>query len=63
MRKFFLVAFATACLALTACSTTVLQCGVDGDKSYVYLVDLPKDFAAASAQYSELCGFSFDQED
>lgn len=53
-------------LALSAsfvgCSATSLRCGTDGDSSFVELYGAPQHVSQATRQFSELCGFAYDQE-
>ncbi len=47
---------------LVGCSVTSLQCGVDGDSSYVNLNSTPTTISQNSRNLAELCSFAFDQE-
>jgi len=50
-------------LALSmGCSVTSLQCGVDGDSSFVNLNTTPKVLSQNARNLAMLCGFSYDQE-
>ena len=49
-----------ACLALlSGCSATTLRCGVDGETSYVDLVNFPQDLTNSTRDLAELCGFAY----
>jgi len=49
-------------LALMGCSVTSLQCGVDGDSSFVNLNTTPQVLAQNARTMGELCSFAYDQE-
>ncbi len=49
-------------LALMGCSVTSLQCGVDGDSSFVNLNTTPQQISQSSRQMAELCGFAYEAE-
>ncbi len=57
-----LLAFATVIvlLVLMGCSVTSLQCGVDGDSSFVNLNTTPQVLSQSARQMSELCGFAYE---
>ena len=48
---------------LGGCSATSLRCGVDGESSFVDLVNLPQDISAQSRYFAELCGFAYEEDD
>ena len=48
-------------LALMGCSVTSLQCGVDGDSSFVNLNTSPQVLSQTSRQMSELCAFAYEE--
>ncbi len=49
-------------LALSmGCSVTSLQCGVDGDSSFVNLNTTPATLSQTSRQMAELCGFAYEE--
>jgi len=58
--KILLVAFLVG--SLIGCSVTSLQCGVDGDTSYVNLNTAPKILSQNARNMAELCSFAYDQE-
>ena len=58
-RNLLLVPF----LALMGCSVTSLQCGVDGDSSFVNLNTTPANISQNTRQMSELCGFAYEADD
>ncbi len=43
---------------MLGCSATSLQCGVDGDSSYVNLISTPEIISQNSRNLGELCGFA-----
>lgn len=45
------------------CSVTSLRCGVDGDISYVDLVNVPQDLASQARYFEGLCGFAYEATD
>lgn len=47
--------------ALMGCSVTSLQCGVDGDSSYVNLNSTPSTISQNSRNLAELCSFAYDE--
>ncbi len=49
-------------LAPMGCSVTSLQCGVDGDSSFVNLNTAPKILSQNARNMAELCSFAYDQE-
>jgi len=58
MKKYTPVLF----LALMGCSVTSLQCGVDGDSSFVNLNSTPATISQNSRNLAELCGFAYEAE-
>ncbi len=50
-------------LELVGCSVTSLQCGVDGDSSYVNLNSTPTSISQNTRNMAELCSFAYNQED
>ncbi len=46
--------------ALMGCSVTSLQCGVDGDSSYVSLTSTSSTISQNSRNLGELCGFAYE---
>ena len=47
---------------LSGCiSATTLRYGVDGDSSFVDLVNLPQDISSQSRYFAELCGFAYEE--
>jgi len=48
---------------LMGCSVTSLQCGVDGDSSYVNLQTTPAIISQNSRNLAELCGFSYEEQE
>jgi len=49
-------------LTLMGCSVTSLQCGVDGDSSFVNLNTSPATLSQTSRQMAELCGFAYEEQ-
>jgi len=49
--------------ALMGCSATSLQCGVDGDSSYVNLNTTPKILSQNARNMASLCGFAYEELD
>lgn len=50
-------------LALPGCSSfgaTTLRCGVDGESSFVELVNMPQSVSTESRYYADLCGFAYE---
>lgn len=61
--KFVLVAALVGIAFIAAgCSVTSLRCGVDGDTSYVDLVNVPQDLASQARYFTDLCGFAYEAE-
>lgn len=53
-------------VALGGCSFisgTSLECGSDGNSTYVKLNQLPQDLSGQVRHYSRLCGFVYDTEE
>lgn len=48
-------------LPLMGCSVTSLQCGVDGDSSFVNLNTAPKVLSQNARTMAELCSFNMEQ--
>ncbi len=48
-------------LALMGCSVTSLQCGVDGDSSYVNLNTTPQVLSQNARNLAQLCSFVYDE--
>ena len=44
-----------------ACSVTSLQCGTDGDSSYVSLTTTPQILSQNARNMAELCSFAYDE--
>jgi len=44
-----------------ACSVTSLQCGTDGDSSFVNLNTTPKVLSQNTRNMAELCSFAYDE--
>jgi len=55
------LSLALAFTSLMGCSVTSLQCGVDGDSSFVNLNTTPKVLSQNARNMAELCGFSYDK--
>ncbi len=51
-----------AILLMMGCSVTSLQCGTDGDSSYVNLNTTPKVLSQNARSMSELCAFVYEVE-
>jgi len=47
---------------LMGCTATSLQCGVDGDSSFVNLNSTPATISQNSRNLAELCGFAYEAE-
>ena len=45
---------------LGGCSATSLRCGVDGESSFVDLVNVPQDISSQSRYFAELCAFAYE---
>ncbi len=58
MKKILLLVIVLSSCAVVGCSVTSLQCGVDGDSSYVDLATTTKSISTTGRQMSELCGFT-----
>ncbi len=58
-----LTSMAVLLLALIGCSVTSLQCGVDGDSSFVNLNTTPKILSQNARNMSTLCGFAYEEPD
>ncbi len=50
-------------LALMGCSVTSLQCGTDGESSFVNLNTTPKVLSQNSRAMGELCSFAYIDDD
>lgn len=50
-------------IAGSACSVSSLRCGVEDDRSYVDLVNVPQDIAGQARYYADLCAFAYDKGD
>ena len=50
-------------LALSGCSAMSLQCGVDGDSSFVNINAAPQVLSQNSRNLAELCGFAYEASD
>ena len=51
------------CLSLAllgGCSATTLRCGVDGERSFVDLVNVPQDIGGQSRYFKDLCAFAYE---
>ncbi len=48
-------------LAIMGCSVTSLQCGVDGDSSFVNLQTNDQAISQNSRNMAELCSFGYEQ--
>ncbi len=48
-------------LTLVGCSVTSLQCGVDGDSSFVNLNTTPAQLSQNSRNMAELCSFAYEE--
>jgi len=53
---------AVCALLAMGCSVTSLQCGVDGDSSFVNLNTSPATLSQTSRQMAELCGFAYEEQ-
>ncbi len=49
-------------LLLAGCSVTSLQCGTDGDSSFINLNTTPKILSQNARTMAELCSFAYQQE-
>jgi len=49
-------------LTLMGCSAMSLQCGVDGDSSFVNINAAPQVLSQNSRNLAELCGFAYEGE-
>ncbi len=47
---------------LVGCSAMSLQCGIDGDSSYVNLNATPKTLSQDARTMAELCGFAYEEQ-
>ncbi len=56
-----LIAAVTLFLLSMGCSVTSLQCGVDGDSSYVNLNTTPAQFSQTARTMAELCSFNYQE--
>lgn len=50
-------------LALMGCSVTSLQCGTDGDSSFVNLNTTPQVLSQNARNMGELCSFAYEEQD
>lgn len=46
---------------LMGCSAMSLQCGVDGDSSFVNINSAPQVLSQNSRNLAELCGFAYEE--
>ncbi len=58
-----LTAVGLVLLALMGCSVTSLQCGVDGDSSFVNLNTAPKILSQNARNMAELCSFAYEENE
>lgn len=58
VKKLLLLALSAS---LVGCSATTLRCGVDGETSYVDLVNVPQDISTNARNFRDLCGFAYDE--
>jgi len=61
MKKVKIISATVILLALLGCSVTSLQCGVDGDSSFVNLHSTPSAISQNSRNLGELCGFAYEE--
>jgi len=47
---------------LPGCAVTNLQCGTDGESSFVNLQSTPQTISQNTRQMAALCSFAYDQE-
>ncbi len=50
-------------LSTMGCSAMSLQCGVDGDSSFVNINAAPQVLSQNSRNLAELCGFAYEAQD
>lgn len=48
-------------VVLSGCSATSLRCSVDGDSSFVELINIPQDLGGQSRHFKELCAFAYEE--
>ena len=46
----------------SGCSVTSLRCGVEADRSYVDITNVPQDLSSSARYYAQLCGFAYERE-
>ncbi len=51
-----------ATIALAGCSATTLRCGIQGEDSYVELINVPQDITGQARNFKDLCGFAYEVE-
>ncbi len=49
-------------ILLTGCSATTLRCGIQGEDSYVELINVPQDVTGQARNFKDLCGFAYELE-
>jgi len=59
--KIILLNLLAALTMIGACSVTSLQCGTDGDSSFVNLNTTPKVLSQNTRNMAELCSFAYDE--
>lgn len=59
MKKLILL---TPLAAMMGCSAMSLQCGVDGDSSFVNINAAPQVLSQNSRNLAELCGFAYESD-
>ncbi len=61
--KLLIISLLTLLAAMMgACTATSLQCGTDGDSSFVTLVTTPKILSQNARTMGELCSFAYEAQ-
>ncbi len=62
-RKIKKIAVSLIPLTIMGCSVTSLQCGTDGDSSFVNLNTTPKVLSQNAREMGKLCAFVYDEKE
>ena len=63
MRKIKLLTGLFLFASVMGCSVTSLQCGTDGDSSFVNLNTTPKVLSQNAREMAKLCAFVYDEKE
>ncbi len=63
MQKIKILAPVALLALMMGCSVTSLQCGTDGDSSYINLNTTPKVLSQNARTMAELCSFAYEESE